>query len=80
MTSKLQVRTDFKTYRDALQEVQRLKGVTGASMIYKIVKSGYGSFRVVALEPGLYADMLTGKLPCPPDLMPGNTLKYADMK
>lgn len=80
MTSKFFVRSDLKTYGDAVQEVQRLKKATGANMIYKIVKSGYSGFRIIALEPELYADMLTGKLPCPPDLMPGGALKYADMK
>lgn len=68
----------FKTYRDAFHEVRRLRDSTDADMIYKIVKSGYGDFSIVAVKSDLYADMLIGRLPWPPNLRPGSEVRYAD--
>ena len=64
-----------KTEREALLEVQRRKSTPeGAGLIYKIVKSRFGTeFDIVAMEPELYLDMLTGELPTIPELR-GNSL------
>lgn len=80
MTASFQISVEeFKTYGEAFQEVQRLKEETNEDMIHKIVKSGYGGFEIVTVEPSLYADMLAGKVPLPPNLMPANEVGYADI-
>lgn len=51
------------TYEKARQEVRRLKeGAEGAATVYKIVKSPYSGFDVIAIESDLYADMLPSQL------------------
>ena len=35
---------------------------SGAELIYKIVKSPYAGFDIVAIEPELYTDVLEGEL------------------
>ena len=59
-----------KTEMEALEEVQRLRSTPeGAGLIYKIVKSRFGTgFDIVALDPELYVDMLTGELATIPQL------------
>ena len=59
-----------KTKREALREVQQRRSTPeGAGLIYKIVKSRFGNgFKVVAMDPELYVDMLTGELPTIPQL------------
>ena len=59
-----------KTKKEALREVQKRKSTPeGAGLIYKIVESRFGSgFRIVAMDPELYVDMLTGELPTIPQL------------
>lgn len=59
-----------KTKKEALQEVQRRRNTPeGAGLIYKIVGSRFGTgFRIVAMDPELYVDMLTGELPTIPQL------------
>lgn len=59
-----------KTEREALEEVQRRRSTPeGAGLIYKIVKSRFGTgFDIVAMDPELYVDMLTGELPTIPQL------------
>lgn len=59
-----------KTEREALEEVQRRRNTPeGAGLIYKIVESRLGTgFDVVAMDPELYVDMLTGELPTIPQL------------
>ena len=49
-----------KTKKEALREVQRRKSTPeGAGLIYKIVKSRYGTgFKIMAMDPELYVDML----------------------
>ena len=48
------------TYEEARQEIQRLKeGVDSAATVYKIVKSPYSGFDVIAIESDLYADILS---------------------
>lgn len=56
-------------YEDALDIVrQRRTHPAGAELAYKIVESPYGGFSVVAIEPDLLADMLTGEIPAIPEL------------
>ena len=51
------------TYEDAQRELQRRKASSGgATLMYKIVRSRYKGFDVVAIEPELYTDMLEGEL------------------
>ena len=51
------------TYEDAQREIQRRRASAGgAELIYKIVKSPYAGFDIVAIEPELYTDMLEGEL------------------
>ncbi|MYA23277.1 MAG: hypothetical protein F4X75_17490 [Gemmatimonadetes bacterium] len=59
-----------KTEREALEEVQRRRNTPeGAGLIYKIIKSRFGNgFDIVAMDPELYLDMLTGELPTIPQL------------
>ena len=59
-----------KTEMEALEEVQRRRSTPeGAGMVYKIVKSRYDTgFDIVAMDPELYLDMLTGELPTIPQL------------
>ena len=49
-----------KTKKEALREVQRRRSTPeGAGLIYKIVKSRYGTgFKIMAMDPELYVDML----------------------
>lgn len=49
-----------ETYEDARREVQRLKDNSeGPTKIYKIVKSAYEGYDIVAVESDLYADMVS---------------------
>lgn len=50
-----------KTKKEALCEVQRRRNTPeGAGLIYKIVESRFGNgFKIVAMDPELYVDMLT---------------------
>ena len=59
-----------KTEREALEEVRRRRNTPeGAGLIYKIVESRFGTgFDIVAMDPELYVDMLTGELPTIPEL------------
>ena len=59
-----------KTEQEALEEVHRRSSTPeGAGLIYKIVKSSFGTgFDIVAMDPELYLDMLTGELPPIPQL------------
>ena len=59
-----------KTEREALEEVRRRRSEPeGAGLIYKIVKSRYGTgFKIMVMDPELYVDMLTGELPTIPQL------------
>ncbi len=59
-----------KTEREALEEIQRRRSTPeGIGLIYKIVKSRFGTgFDIVAMDPELYLDMLTGELPTIPEL------------
>lgn len=59
-----------KTEKEALEEVQRRRSTPeGTGLIYKIVKSRFGTgFDIVAMDPDLYVDMLTGELPTIPQL------------
>ena len=59
-----------KTKREALREVQRRRSTPeGAGLIYKIVESRFSKgFKIVAMDPELYVDMLTGELPTIPQL------------
>ena len=64
--------THAESYDDAWREVQRLKADSGdASLVYKIVSSPYGGYVIVALDAGLYTDMVSDELvdglpPIPP--------------
>lgn len=82
MTVPFKVYNDFESmsYEGALHEVQRLKESGDAGMIYKIVKSGYGDFGIIAIKLDFYVDMLIGKVPYPPGLAPGNAVEYADVE
>ena len=63
------------TYEDAQCEIQRRKASAGgATLMYKIVRSRYKGFDVVAIEPELYTDMLEGELVdgLPPSPLLGN--------
>ena len=59
-----------KTKKEARREVQRRRNTPeGAGLIYKIVESRFGNgFKIVAMDPELYVDMLTGELPTIPQL------------
>ena len=50
-----------KTKKEARREVQRRRNTPeGAGLIYKIVESRFGNgFKIVAMDPELYVDMLT---------------------
>lgn len=53
-----------ETYEEAWREIQRLKGspgdrVDGIVPVYKIVRSPYEGFNIVAVDPDMYADMLS---------------------
>ena len=51
------------TYEDAQREIQRRRASAGgAELIYKIVKSPYEGFDIVALDPELYTSMLEDEL------------------
>ena len=49
-----------KTKKEALEEVQRRRSTPkGEGLIYKIVKSRFGTgFDIVIMDPDLYVDML----------------------
>lgn len=52
-----------KTYEEAWREVcRRREGASGPPLLYRIVKSPYAGFDVVAIDPELYADALTDEL------------------
>ena len=61
-----------ESYEEAWREVQRLKADAGdTAPVYKIVSSPYGGFVIVALDVGLYTDMISDELidglpPIPP--------------
>lgn len=56
-------RIPVDTYEHAWQELQRLKAnASGPPQIYKIVKSPYSGYEVVAIGSDLYVDMLTDDL------------------
>ena len=51
------------TYEDAQREIQRCQArAGGTTLMYKIVRSRYKGFNVVAIAPELYTDMLEGEL------------------
>lgn len=64
------IRTDAKTFPEAYQEAQRRKASPeGAGLVHKVVNSRYGDgFDIVAIEPWLLADMMTGQMPMLPQL------------
>lgn len=52
-----------KTYEEAWREVCRRKeSVSGPTPLYRIVKSPYAGFDIVAVDRELYADALTDEL------------------
>ena len=52
-----------KTYEEAWREVCRRKeSASGPAPLYRIVKSPYAGFDVVAIDRELYADALTDEL------------------
>ena len=52
-----------ETYEDALREVQRLKeNADDPDRIYKIVKSPYDGFDIVAVASDLYVDLMSTHL------------------
>lgn len=52
-----------KTYEEAWREVcRRRKSASGPAPLYRIVKSPYAGFDIVAVDPELYADALAGEL------------------
>ena len=64
------IHTDAKTFPEAYQEAQRRKASPeGAGLIHKVVKARYiEGYDIVAIEPWMLADMMTGKMPAIPQL------------
>lgn len=64
------IHTDAKTFPEAYQEAQRRKASpAGAGLVHKIVNARYrDGYDIVAIEPWLLADMLTGQMPMIPQL------------
>ncbi len=64
------IHTDAKTFPEAYQEAQQRKASPeGVGMIHKVVKARYGDgYDIVVIEPSLFADMVTGKMPAIPQL------------
>ena len=62
--------TDAKTFPEAYEEAQwRKASPEGAGLIHKVVNARYGDgFTIVAIEPWLLTDMLTGQTPAIPFL------------
>lgn len=63
------------TYRATVLKMQDLRRSADTKMVYKITgpgrggrRGGRGAFRIIAIEPNLYMDMLIGRVPCPPGL------------
>ena len=49
-----------ETYEDACREISRLKERAGDTIpVYRIVKSRYHGFDVIAIDPELYVDMMS---------------------
>ena len=64
------IHTEAKTFAEAYQEAQRRKASPeGAGLVHKVVNSRYREgFDIVAIEPWMLADMMTGTMPAIPQL------------
>ena len=64
------IHTDAKTFPEAYREAQRRKmSPEGAGLVHKVVNARYGEgYDIVAIEPWLLTDMVTGQTPVIPHL------------
>jgi predicted ATPase len=64
------IHTEAKTFTEAYHEAQQRKATSeGAGLIHKVVKARYGDgYDIVAIEPALFAEMVTGRMPAIPQL------------
>ena len=64
------IHIEAKTFPEAYREAQQRKATPeGTGLIHKVVKARYrDGYDIVAIEPSLFADMVTGKMPAIPQL------------